>query len=491
MTGLRIFLGALILGGLGAAAPFTPLWLISLVTLAMSTGLVVCGLIILWRGGLVPFGQALFFATGAYTVALSGRWFGVTDAFLLIALAVIMAALVAFVVGFLLAQYREIFFAMLSLALSMILYGVLVKSETLGSTDGINVAPGELPRLSGRTVPATPSRCSGCPSAWCFRPGSAFRSYLGSVAGQLAGAIRDNEIRVEYLGISVTRLVHLKLTISAALAGAGGALAALSISHVDPQMAYWTTSGGFVFVTILAGAASVPAAFLGALLFEIVRTIAVASAARRLAIDPRIGAAADDPVRARGARLADDPQTRHRFRGGGDMSALLSVKGLEKTFGQVVAARDINVDVPQGQTVGHHRRQWRRQDDFRQHDHRPSDAVGRHHPIRGQGHHRVAVAQDHAAGYCAFVSGGAGFSDLQRVRKLVRGKRHRPFRQLRGRCGVVAFCLAETSAMPKPRLTSSRSPSSATRWRRRCPGRAQAARHCDGDGGQSARPAAR
>ena len=100
--------------------------------------------------------------------------------------------------------------------------------------------------------------------------------YLGSVAGQLAGAIRDNEIRVEYLGISVSRLVHLKLTISAALAGAGGALAALSISHVDPQMAYWTTSGGFVFVTILAGAASVPAAFLGALLFEIVRTIAVA-----------------------------------------------------------------------------------------------------------------------------------------------------------------------------------------------------------------------
>ena len=129
-------MGAAILGGLGAAAPFTPLWLISLVTLAMSTGLVVCGLIILWRGGLVPFGQALFFATGAYTVALSGRWFGVTDAFLLIALAVIMAALVAFVVGFLLAQYREIFFAMLSLALSMILYGVLVKSETLNLTPG-------------------------------------------------------------------------------------------------------------------------------------------------------------------------------------------------------------------------------------------------------------------------------------------------------------------------------------------------------------------
>ena len=49
------------------------------------------------------------------------------------------AGLVSFVVGFLLARYREIFFAMLSLALSMILYGVLVKTESLGSTDGFSV----------------------------------------------------------------------------------------------------------------------------------------------------------------------------------------------------------------------------------------------------------------------------------------------------------------------------------------------------------------
>ena len=49
-----------------------PLWLISLATLAFANGLVVCGLIILWRAGLVPFGQALFFATGAYAVALIG-----------------------------------------------------------------------------------------------------------------------------------------------------------------------------------------------------------------------------------------------------------------------------------------------------------------------------------------------------------------------------------------------------------------------------------
>ena len=58
------------------------------------------------------------------------------------------------------------------------------------------------------------------------------------------------------------------------LGGFGGALAALAIGHVDPNMAYWTTSGGFVFVTILAGAGSVAAAFVGSLVFEVVRSFA-------------------------------------------------------------------------------------------------------------------------------------------------------------------------------------------------------------------------
>ena len=87
--------------------------------------------------------------------------------------------------------------------------------------------------------------------------------------------IRDNEIRVEFLGVSVTHLIHVKLVIAGVLGGFGGALAAMTIGHVDPDMSYWTTSGGFVFVTILAGSASVAAAFIGSLAFEAVRSIAV------------------------------------------------------------------------------------------------------------------------------------------------------------------------------------------------------------------------
>jgi len=246
---------------------------VSLATIAFSNALVVLGLVILWRAGLVPFGQALFYAIGAYTVALIVRYTGMRDVLLLIAAAAVLSALTAFLTGFLLARYREIFFAMLSLAMSMILYGVLVKTETLGSTDGFNV---EAPTYLG-FAPQGAMR----PLAlfWLVLAFSALGAlvvslYFRSVAGSIAIPVRDSEIRLEFLGISVNRLIHLKLVIAGTLAGIAGALAAFSIEHVDPNMAYWTTSGGFVFVTILAGAGSVAAAFVGSFLFELLRSIA-------------------------------------------------------------------------------------------------------------------------------------------------------------------------------------------------------------------------
>jgi ABC-type branched-subunit amino acid transport system permease subunit len=100
--------------------------------------------------------------------------------------------------------------------------------------------------------------------------------YLKSHMGFVGEAIRENELRVEYLGTSVRRLVHIKYVMSAALAGAGGALTAMASGHVDPEVAYWTTSGEFVFVAILSGSGHVAAPFVGAFLFELIRTFAFA-----------------------------------------------------------------------------------------------------------------------------------------------------------------------------------------------------------------------
>ena len=267
-------LGALGFIAVAVAAPWLPAWLVSLATIAFANALVVLGLIILWRAGLVPFGQALFYAIGAYAVALLGRYTPLRDVFLMVVVGAAAAGLIAFLIGFLLARYRDIFFAMLSLAMSMILYGVLVKTETLGSTDGFHVEAGTFLGYRPR------GQMLYLAMFWLVLGISAIAAYLvglyfRSVAGTLAVPVRDNEIRVEFLGLSVTRLIHLKLVISGMLAGIGGTLAALAVGHVDPNMAYWTTSGGFVFVTILAGAGSVAAAFVGSFVFELVRSIAV------------------------------------------------------------------------------------------------------------------------------------------------------------------------------------------------------------------------
>jgi ABC-type branched-subunit amino acid transport system permease subunit len=267
--------GALAFLALAAAAPSLPAWLVSIATIAFANALVVLGLVVLWRAGLVSFGQALYYAIGAYCVALLSRFLGITDAFLMLLAGGITAAGAAFLVGTLLARYREIFFAMLSLAVSMILYGALVKTEALGSTDGFNVPPATFLGYAPH---------GGALGLWmfwlvlgtCALAATLVSVYFRSVAGALAVPAHDNEIRVEFLGLSVNRLIHLKLTIAGALGGLGGALAALAIGHVDPNMAYWTTSGGFVFVTILAGAVSVAAAFVGSLIFELVRSFAVA-----------------------------------------------------------------------------------------------------------------------------------------------------------------------------------------------------------------------
>jgi branched-chain amino acid transport system permease protein len=269
---MRLLVAA-ILVLLAAVGPWLPQWAMFIMTVALARGLVVLGLLLLLRAGLVSFGQALFYCIGAYSAGALGRFFGVSDIFIQMAAGAAMAALVAFVLGFLLARYRGIFFGLLSLALSMILYGLLVKTEALGSTDGFNILPSTL--FGVRPVPEW-VRYAVLVSAAAVAAVAALlvHRYLQTPLGRLAPAIKDNEIRVEYMGASARQAVHVKYVIAATLAGIGGALAATTVGHIDPEMAYWTTSGEFIFIAILAGTGNVLAPFAGALVYGVIHTMA-------------------------------------------------------------------------------------------------------------------------------------------------------------------------------------------------------------------------
>ena len=253
------------------AGTVMPKWLTFLITMSAANGLVSLGIVSLMRTGVVSFGQGMVFALGGYTAALSFGNLGITDAVLLALGGGLVALLVALPFALLIARYRGIFFAMLSLALSMVLYGLLMKSQTMGGSDGFNMG-----RVSIFGVRPTDSWSGYASYAVTVTLGGlvgmAMRIYFDSTRGLVALASRDNEIRVEYLGSSVQNLIAANYVIAAFTGGMGGALAVMALGHVEPEFSFWTTSGDFVFVAILAGHHSVIAAFIASTVLEIVRS---------------------------------------------------------------------------------------------------------------------------------------------------------------------------------------------------------------------------
>ena len=245
-------------------------------TLAVSKGFAALGVALLLRAGLISIGHALFFAAGAYATAFLTRTWGITDLLLILLLSTASATVLGVLVGAFIVRYRAIFFAMLNLAVSMVFFALLAKLYHItGGTDGIRVAT---PTILGMTF-------ARATFEWILLYGSialvAAIGYLvhrfsGSPMGQALSAVHTNEIRVEYLGISVWGVLLSGYTISAALAGLGGSIAAIAIGHVVPEMSYWTISGQLVLIAVLGGIGGVVGPFVGAVFLEVVRTYAVA-----------------------------------------------------------------------------------------------------------------------------------------------------------------------------------------------------------------------
>ena len=266
-----VLLGVLLVVLFLLAGLALPKWLLFLCTMAAANGIVSLGIVLLMRGGVVSFGQGLVFAAGGYAAALLSSRAGVSDALLLAAAGGAAAVLLAGPFALLLARYRGIFFAMLTLALSMVLYGVLVKTEALGGSDGFNMSRPTLLGMkvadawSGYAIYAVAVAVTGA-------LGILARIYFDSSRGLVSLAIRENELRVEYLGASVARVMAANFVLAAFLGGAGGALAVMALGHIEPNFSFWTTSGEFVFVAILAGHYSVVAAFAASFILELVRS---------------------------------------------------------------------------------------------------------------------------------------------------------------------------------------------------------------------------
>jgi len=263
--------GAAALVAVAWAAP----WLRFILTLALAKGIAVLGILLLLRAGQVSFGHAMYAAVGAYVVAFAAPMMG--DVLVLLPLAMLAAGAMGLMIGVFITRYREIFFSMLNLALSMVLYSLLEKfyAITKGS-DGIRVAP---LRIAGMAM-------DGPMAAWVMF-GTAMvvaavfwwvaRRYLVSPMGEALAGIKTRETRLEFMGVSARGVLLVAYVLSAVMAGAAGAIIAMTTRHVTPLLAYWTSSGELVFIAILGGAGGVLGPFLGAVTYELIRVYAAAA----------------------------------------------------------------------------------------------------------------------------------------------------------------------------------------------------------------------
>ncbi len=264
---------------MAALAPVAVPWLGFVFTLAVGKGLAALGVALLLRSGLISIGHALFVAIGAYATAFLMLDGGVSDLVLLLVLATTITAAAGLLIGLFMVRYRAIFFAMLNLAVSMVFFTALSKLyHVTGGTDGLRVAT---PTVFGLELDRASFDATLHLGALVLMVAvaSIVDRYLESPLGAALSAVETNEVRLEYIGVSVRGVILIAYAASAALAGLGGAITAIAIGHVVPDLSYWTLSGQLVLIAVLGGIGGVPGAFIGAFFLELVRTFAVGIAA--------------------------------------------------------------------------------------------------------------------------------------------------------------------------------------------------------------------
>jgi len=253
-----------------------PDYAINIISLSFCNGLVILGLLLLMRAGLISFGHGMYYCLGGYAVAMTYNFLQIKEVFVLIAFSILAGFIVSFFLGFFVRKFRGIFFAMLNLALSMILFGIIVKSVSLGSTDGFGIK--DLTYFS-QTIEGEKRLNIFSYSLIVLLTGLMMMivmNFLKSPSGKMLEAIRENEIRSSYLGISINKQIHKIYIFSSTLAALGGGLMVILIGHITPEdTAYWTRSGEFVFVAILSGSLNVFAPLIGSLFFEFIRSYAL------------------------------------------------------------------------------------------------------------------------------------------------------------------------------------------------------------------------
>lgn len=226
--------------------------------------------------GLLSFGQAGFFAIGAYGCAKI--LLAVPNLLLGLAGGVAAAGVAAVVLGILSVRHTRIYFSMLTLAFGMMIFSIAWKwRDFTGGDDGlvgIPRAPLEIPGLLSIDVSAMGHYYYVVLVISLLAIAAMYR-LVHSPLGLTLQAIRDSESRAEFAGVPVRKYRLIAFTIAGLYAGLAGALLTPLENTVTPPVAHWSTSAEPVMAALLGGVHSFAGPIVGAFLFFMIKDIIV------------------------------------------------------------------------------------------------------------------------------------------------------------------------------------------------------------------------
>jgi len=200
--------------------------------------------------GLLSFGHAMFFGLASYVAAHGAKVWGLTPELAVLAGTACAGAL-GLAVGALAIRRQGIYFAMITLALSQMVFFFCLQAPFTGGEDGIQAVPRG--RLFGLIDLSSTWAMYAFVCAIFFGGFLSIYRIVHSPFGQVLKAIRENESRAVSLGYDVDRYKLLAFVLSATLAGLAGATKAIVFQLASLTDVHWTMSGEVVLMTLVGG----------------------------------------------------------------------------------------------------------------------------------------------------------------------------------------------------------------------------------------------
>ena len=220
--------------------------------------------LILGYGGMVSLGHAAYIGIGAYCVGIPS-YYDYYNGWLHIGLALSVSAVFALVTGAISLRTRGVYFIMITMAFSQMVYFTFLSLEEYGADDGLVI-------YSRSEFPDWISMDSSYGLYyWIFALLLAAlyftRRVVNSRFGRVIVGARFNELRMQALGFETYRYRLVCYVLSAMLCSLAGVLLGNFTGFISPDMIGWARSGELIFMVIIGGTATLFGPLVGTIAF--------------------------------------------------------------------------------------------------------------------------------------------------------------------------------------------------------------------------------